>query len=46
MFQAPLIDDATPPEVVAAVRTDDAARRRREAELEFANRGKFVPLDL
>ena len=46
MFQAPLIDDATPAEVVAAVRTDDAARRRREAELEAANRGKFIPLDL
>jgi len=46
MFQAPLIDDATPAEVVAAVRADDAARRRREAELETANRRKFVPLDL
>jgi Tfp pilus assembly protein PilF len=41
-----LIDDATPPELIAALRTDDAARRRREAEIEVANRGKFVPLDL
>jgi Flp pilus assembly protein TadD len=41
-----LIDDATPPELIAALRTDDAARRRREAEIEMANRGKFVPLEL
>ena len=41
-----LIDDDTSPELIAALRTDDAARRRREAEIEMANRGKFVPLDL
>jgi tetratricopeptide (TPR) repeat protein len=41
-----LIDDATPPELTAALRTDDGARRRREAEIEMANRGKFVLLDL
>jgi tetratricopeptide (TPR) repeat protein len=41
-----LIDDATPPELIAALRADDGARRRREAEIEMANRGKFVPLDL
>jgi tetratricopeptide (TPR) repeat protein len=46
MGHAPLIDDATPSELLAALRADDGARRRREAELEFAARGKFVPLDL
>ena len=46
MAHAPLIDDTTPPELVAALRADDAVRRRREAELEHAARGKFVPLDL
>lgn len=46
MGQTPMIDDTTPVELIAALRTDDAARRRREAEIEFANRGKFVPLDL
>ena len=46
MGHAPLIDDATPPELLAALRTDDGARRRREAELEFGHRGKFTPLDL
>jgi hypothetical protein len=46
MAHGPLIDDATPPALLAALRTDDAARRRREAEIEMANRGKFVPLGL
>jgi hypothetical protein len=46
MGHAPLIDDTTPPELLAALRADDGARRRREAELEFGHRGKFVPLDL
>ena len=46
MAHFPLIDDAAPPELVAALRSDDAARHRRQAELEYANRGKFVPLDL
>jgi hypothetical protein len=46
MAHAPLIDDATPPDLLAALRTDVAARRRREAETEVANRGKWVPLDL
>jgi len=46
MGQFPLIDDATPPELLAALRADDAARRAREAEIEHANRGRFVPLDL
>lgn len=46
MGHFPLIDDATPPELLAALRADDAARRRREAELEYAARGKFVLLDL
>jgi tetratricopeptide (TPR) repeat protein len=46
MGHNPLIDDATPPELLAALRTDDHARRAREAELEFSHRGKFVPLDL
>jgi tetratricopeptide (TPR) repeat protein len=46
MAQAPLIDDATPPDQVTLLRTDDTARRRREAEVEVANRGKFVALDL
>jgi tetratricopeptide (TPR) repeat protein len=41
-----LIDDATPAELVAPLRADDGARRRREAEIEMANRGKFIPLDL
>ncbi|HEY3948930.1 tetratricopeptide repeat protein [Phenylobacterium sp.] len=46
MAHAPLIDDATPADRVQALRSDDAARREREAEIEMANRGKFVPLDL
>ena len=46
MTHSPLIDDATPPDLLAALRADDAARRRREAEVELANRGMFVPLDL
>jgi tetratricopeptide (TPR) repeat protein len=46
MAQTPMIDDATPVELIAELRADDAARRRREAEIEFANRGKFVALDL
>ena len=46
MAQAPLIDDDTPADRVEALRTDDAARRQREFEVETANRGKFVPLDL
>ena len=46
MGHFPLIDDEAPPELVAALRTDDAARRRREAEIEATHRGKFVPLDL
>jgi tetratricopeptide (TPR) repeat protein len=46
MAHAPLIDDATAPDLLAALRADDRARRRREAEVEIANRGKFVPLDL
>ncbi|HZZ70089.1 MAG TPA: tetratricopeptide repeat protein [Phenylobacterium sp.] len=41
-----LIDDATPEALTAELRSDDTARRRREAEQEFAARGKFVPLDL
>lgn len=46
MAHTPLIDDATTPELLAALRTDDETRRRREAELELSCRGKFVPLDL
>ena len=46
MIHGLLIDDATSPELVAALRADDGTRRRREAEIEMANRGKFVPLDL
>jgi len=46
MAQAPLIEDTTPPDLAEALRADDGARRRREAEMELANRGKFVPLDL
>ncbi len=46
MAYAPLIDDATPPEVLESLRRDDGARRRREAEIELANRRKFTPLDL
>jgi Flp pilus assembly protein TadD len=46
MAHFPLIDDATPADLTAALRTDDAARRAREAEIEHAARGKFVPLDL
>jgi tetratricopeptide (TPR) repeat protein len=41
-----LIDDATPGAAIEAMRSDDGARRRRETEIEMANRGKFVPLDL
>ena len=46
MAQAPLIDDTTPAAEAEALRANDAARRRREAEVEMANRGKFVPLDI
>ncbi|THD58930.1 tetratricopeptide repeat protein [Phenylobacterium sp.] len=46
MAHAPLFDDNTPPELMAALRADDTLRRRREAELEVLNRGKFVPLAL
>jgi tetratricopeptide (TPR) repeat protein len=46
MSQVPLIDDTTPADLVQRLRADDAARRAREAEIEFANRGKFVLLDL
>ncbi|MBS0331523.1 MAG: tetratricopeptide repeat protein [Proteobacteria bacterium] len=46
MAHAPLIDDSTPPDVLQALRTDDTARLRREAQIELANRGKFAPLDL
>ena len=46
MAHFPLIDDSTPSELIGALRTDDAARRRREVEIEVNNRGKFVPLDL
>lgn len=46
MGHAPLIDDATPPDLLAALRADDGARRKREVELELSHRGKFVPLDL
>ena len=46
MAQAPLIDDATPADLAQRLRTDDTARRAREAETEMAQRGRFVPLDL
>jgi tetratricopeptide (TPR) repeat protein len=46
MAQAPLIDDATPLDQIEALRTDEAARRRREIQVELANKGKFVPLDV
>ncbi|THD70137.1 hypothetical protein [Phenylobacterium sp.] len=46
MGHAPLIDDATTPDMLAALRADDGARRGREAELESAACGKFVRLDL
>ena len=46
MAQAPLIDDATPADQVARLRTDEHARRDREAQVEAAQRGKFVPLEL
>ena len=46
MAQAPLIDDATPPDLAQRLRTDDDARRAREAEIEMAQRGLFVPLNL
>ena len=46
MAQAPMIEDETPLAQIEALRTDDAARRRRELEVELANRGKFVPLDV
>lgn len=46
MSQAPLIDDTTPPDLAQRLREDDGARRAREVEIELANRGKFVPLDL
>jgi tetratricopeptide (TPR) repeat protein len=46
MAHAPLIDDATPPDEAERLRTDNAARQAREHQVELANRGKFVPLDL
>jgi tetratricopeptide (TPR) repeat protein len=46
MGQAPLIDDTTPLDQIEALRTDDAARRSREIEIELAARGKFIPLDV
>jgi tetratricopeptide (TPR) repeat protein len=46
MAHFPLIDDGTPLDLTTALRTDDSARRHREAEIELARRGKFVPLDL
>jgi tetratricopeptide (TPR) repeat protein len=46
MAQAPLIDDATPPAEAERLRRDDDARRAKEHQIELANRGKFVPLDL
>jgi len=46
MAQAPLIDDKTPPDEAERLRADDRARRAREHQVELANRGKFVPLDL
>ena len=46
MAHFPLIDDATPPDLAAALLAGDDARRRREAEVEVVQRGRFVPLDL
>ncbi len=46
MAQTPLIDDTTPPAEAERLRADDAARRAREHQVELANRGKWVPLDL
>jgi tetratricopeptide (TPR) repeat protein len=46
MAHAPLIDDATPSDEAERLRADDAARRERELQIELANRGRFVPLDL
>ncbi len=46
MAQAPLIEDSTPAAEADRLRTDDTARRAREHQVELANRGKFVPLDL
>ena len=46
MGHAPLIDDATPPDVAQALREDDGARLRREADIEFRQRGRFTPLEL
>ena len=46
MGHAPLIDDATPPAEIERLRVSDEARRAKEAAIEQANRGKFVPLDL
>jgi Flp pilus assembly protein TadD len=46
MAQAPLIDDATPAEEAERLRSNDAARLAKEHQVELANRGKFVPLDL
>lgn len=46
MAQGLLLDDSTPPEVIQALRQDNEARRQREAAIETANRGGFVPLDL
>lgn len=45
MTQTPLLDGAAPGEI-ERLRTDEQARREREAALEVAARGKFVPLDL
>jgi tetratricopeptide (TPR) repeat protein len=46
MAHAPLIEDETPAAEAEALRADDGARRRREAQVELANKGKFVLLDL
>jgi hypothetical protein len=46
MAQQPLIDDTTPADEAERLRRDDAARRAKEHQMELANRGKWVPLDL
>ncbi|WP_309605570.1 tetratricopeptide repeat protein [Phenylobacterium sp.] len=46
MAQAPLIDDSTSADLAQRLRADDATRRTCEAEIEMAQRGRFVPLDL
>jgi hypothetical protein len=46
MANAPLIEDDTPAAEAERLRTDEAARRARELQVELANRGKFTPLDL